>query len=235
MEEVEHNEDYVLSSVSSLFPDLQIDELDESNNFNGNNSHDSSNTSHPVVIGGDSDADDFDPSVQPGRLSGEHFNLKVELGLKQQRERIAICPPSGYPCLVAKNKLRTPGIIVVADLIIWDTLKSEIINQTCERSDVWKYRREQESWVKTPKQLSSKLNAKNEYENDTIQFFYRWKFYIEKNKTMTFFDEVTSNLFSTVSHSKLCDNKRRHNPKSTNKRGPKRTKLYTRTSDDDEF
>lgn len=196
------------------------------------NDADSFNLSPIIEI--DDDNDDINKIIiKPGKLCGEFFQLRDKLATNQQRERIAVCPPSNYPCLVGMESLN--NVIIVVDTIVWNVTESTILNITRVRADTWDFCKLKESHVKTPDQLSNQLDDQYEYERGTIQFFFHWKFYVEKNNNIILLDNITSNLFRTVSHSKQCDSKRRPDKKNKRRRRSKKIKIYTANSSDDDY
>jgi hypothetical protein len=160
----------------------------------------------------------------PPNMQGTHFALAMPLVANQQRERIAICPESQYPLLVLTGTLPDTDCIVVAHAIGYNT-EDQIQVQASLNS--WPPNATQlEIRAKTPDLLSNTLDLGS---HGATAFYFVFKIYAFVPDTLSyiFYDQVTSNTFRTVSHSKLCDIKRRS-------AGPRKRQGKKRRTGDDE-
>jgi hypothetical protein len=165
--------------------------------------------------------------IKPDKLNGIFFSLENKLSNIQQRDRLAICPSTNYACLVGNDKLF--GIIIVVDAITYDPVNYKILKTIKVGADTWEYEQSKESRVKVP-DLSNHIDDLFEVPKGTTYFFFHWKFYTEVGKFLILIDDITSNLFRTVSHSNLCPNKRRT---KTNINAAKRSKIDMDDDDED--
>jgi len=162
----------------------------------------------------------YDMVIKPDKLSGDYFQLQTKLATTQQRERITICPEGNYPCLLGLKSLN--NVIIIIDIITWNIVNSTILDISRAGVDTWDFCSSKKTHIKTPDKLSNQLDDIHECEKGTVQFFFHWKFYFENKNNVTLFDDITSNLFRTVSHSKMCNITRRSNGKKL----LKKTQIY---------
>jgi hypothetical protein len=153
-------------------------------------------------------------------LEGQFFRLETGLAENQQRERIAICPPSSYPNLVySLTPPRTPHL-VVTDVLSWRASELNLRQQVTV--DAWPPGAESlEVHPKTPELLSNNVDKQADADGVETGFFFHFKIFTfsEESNSYELLDEFTSAAFRTVSHSKLCDAKRRPMKKKKAKLG----------------
>lgn len=153
-------------------------------------------------------------------MDGQFFRLETGLAENQQRERIAICPPSSYPNLVySLTPPRTPHL-VVTDVLSWRAAELNLRQQVTV--DAWPQGAESlEVHPKTPELLSNNVDKQADADGVETGFFFHFKIftYLEESNSYELLDEFTSAAFRTVSHSKLCDAKRRPMKKKKAKLG----------------
>jgi len=172
--------------------------------------------------------DDLKPEHQ-----GHYFALAVPLAENQQRERIAICPPSSYPVLVMKRDSPQPPNLVVTDVRSHNCSPLGSFRQQSS-VDAWPGEcKELELHPKTPELLSNNLDKDADQSIGATSFFFHFKifFWNEKSGSYQLLDELTSSAFRTVSHSKLCDSKRRMVRKKKRSRA-RRTSKHDDSSED---
>jgi len=163
--------------------------------------------------------DRIDSKELSPNVSGKYFKMVKNLSIIQQRERIAICPPSDYPEIKIKSDINVPSgqlilIIYICHSFVAKSDHEDVKSLEPEIScmNVWPTTSEGklcnclEVRPKTPNLLSNKL------DNEKIKtgFFYLFKFYVHDRSKEQFklLDEFSSNVFRTVSHSNLAINKR---------------------------
>lgn len=188
----------------------------------------------------------LDQRLIPGK-QGKYFRLVHDLALEQQRDRILICPPRDYPSIEMskglaqklgwkkagiKNASSTPldlgdkaATLVPHQLSIeaaTDGLCQNFI-QTIFVSG-WSFGiRTHECRVKSPTLLTNDLDRAeamtNRPSSKTCSYIYRIRIlHMNAAGGYDVIDEITTNRFYTVSHSKMVVFKRR----PVQKRGPKK-------------
>lgn len=189
----------------------------------------------------------LDQPLIPGR-QGKYFRLVRDIALEQQRDRILICPPRDYPSIemakglaqklgwtkagIKKDASSTPldfgdktATLVPHQLSIeaaTDGLSQNFI-QTIFVSG-WSFGiRTHECRVKSPTLLTNDLDRAeamtNKPSSKTCSYIYRIRIlHMNAAGGYDVIDEITTNRFYTVSHSKMVVFKRR----PVQKRGPKK-------------
>lgn len=175
--------------------------------------------------------------VEPDR-SGLHFVLETPVAANQQRERIAICPPSSYIRLVWRSgpPPHSPDL-VVTEIRSWGCPPEYSFHQQAT-IDSWPFTAQSlEVRPKTPDLLSNNVDKDCELPTGETGFFFHFKIFSFDATACSYrlLDEVTSSVFRTVSHSKLCDSKRRLSLSKKKRRSRPRQSRHSASESDDGY
>ncbi len=155
-------------------------------------------------------------------IRGQYFHFTSDIAPDQQRERIAVNVGSNY------SRIRLHRLPPVGKTPT--TILSEVITQNLKRNFIspsssftWHAHVGEEIFTaKTTQHLSSALDNDVAKKNGSSSFFFRVRIIgLDEHDEPCTIDQFTSPSFRTVSHSKLCEYRKR---KGIKKSRPKKSK-----------